>query len=756
MRTRLPQWRLRFQGKVLLPMFLILVTLVGFMFWLVNRHFVHQLHAQARQAVETADAAFAYYQAARTRDLKSRYASLATDSRLRQVLQRDDPKTLEFLLEELLDELGADAAMFTGGTGRSPVGAQKAGGARWADLEPACAPSVTQALNGSFNIATVTARGTLWEVVSLPVSVSEHAGALSLIHELSQSLAREIKQLTHSEIVFVADGKMAASTLTEAGPDPRLIAVFRRVFEAGDGNDSAGRQIEPVRLGQERFMALAGRLVGLSREHKLGYLLLYSSENAWRELGANQRRLAIASVFSILLGSGLVWILVRHVTHPLRVLRSGAEAVGRGDFSRRVPTASSDEFGELAAAFNRMTENLQRSRAELEQTVERLRTTQAQLVQTEKLAGVGEFVAGVTHELNNPLTAVIGFAELLQNANLNEEHRGYVRRIVDGVGRCHKIVRSLLSFARKHRPERKLSSLNDLVENTLSFVQYEFRTSNLQIVRKLDPTLPSILVDPNQLQQVFLNILNNARQAVEDFRHDGQMEVTTEKVGDKLRVSFADNGPGIAPENAVRIFDPFFTTKELGKGTGLGLSLSYGIVQEHGGTIRVESAPGAGATFIVDLPIVTDVAGAPMGAASTDTSFTRLSLEGAGKRILVIDDEEPVLDLIQSTLVRRGFTVETARDGEEGLRRIAQTHFDLIICDWKMPGLNGQQVFEHLRTNHPHAAGRFIFLTGDVVKERTQQFLHESGVPCLAKPFSLAEFGALIKKRTQLDRDRQD
>ena len=135
MRTRLPQWRLRFQGKVLLPMFLILVTLVGFMFWLVNRHFVHQLHAQARQAVETADAAFAYYQAARTRDLKSRYASLATDSRLRQVLQRDDPKTLEFLLEELLDELGADAAMFTGGTGRSPVGAQKAGGARWADLD---------------------------------------------------------------------------------------------------------------------------------------------------------------------------------------------------------------------------------------------------------------------------------------------------------------------------------------------------------------------------------------------------------------------------------------------------------------------------------------------------------------------------------------------------------------------------------------------------------------------------------------------
>src|SRR2546430_3717237 len=176
MRTRLPQWRLRFQGKVLLPMFLILVTLVGFMFWLVNRHFVHQLHAQARQAVETADAAFAYYQEARTRDLKSRYASLATDSRLRQVLQRDDPKTLEFLLEELLDELGADAAMFTAGTGRSPVGAQKAGGARGADVEPAWWPVVTRAWNGSVHSPAVPAGGSFLGVVSLPDSARVELG----------------------------------------------------------------------------------------------------------------------------------------------------------------------------------------------------------------------------------------------------------------------------------------------------------------------------------------------------------------------------------------------------------------------------------------------------------------------------------------------------------------------------------------------------------------------------------------------------
>ena len=751
MKVRLSRWPLRFRTKVLLPIFVILAALVGFMFWLVNRHFTRQLQTQARLAVETADAAFAYYQEARTRDLKSRYAGLATDTRLRRVLQHDDPKTLEFLLQELLDEFDADAAVFTPGTERPAVGAQREGQPVWSDLQPPFTPSVTQALKGSFNIATVSAAGRLWEIVSLPVSVSDHIGALTFAHGMDRTLARQIKQLTHSEILFVADRAVIASTLDRAIDSQQLLPLFRRVLEAGDENRVAERQIEPVRLGQERFMALAGPLIGLSRDYKLGYVLLYSSENAWRELRASQRRLAVASLLGITLSCGLVWMLVRHVTRPLQELRSGAEGVGRGNFSHRVPVSARDEFGELATAFNRMTENLQVSRAELEQTVQRLKTTRAQLVQTEKLAGVGEFVAGVTHELNNPLTAVIRFAELLQNSNLSQEHRGYVRRIVDGVGRCHKIVRSLLSFARKHRPERKLSNLNDLVENTLSFVQYEFHTGNIAIVRQLDPNLPSIMVDPNQLQQVFLNIVNNARQAIEGFRHDGQLKVSTDRVEDKLRVSFADNGPGITPENLTKIFDPFFTTKEVGKGTGLGLSLSYGIIQEHNGTIQVSSAPGAGTTFIIELPILTDAAVAAAGAGTTDTSFTRASLEGAGKRILVIDDEEPVLDLVQSTLVRRGFTVDTARDGEEGLRRIAQTRFDLIVCDWKMPGLNGQQVFERLRTSDPLAAGRFIFLTGDVVNDRTQQFVRESNVPCLAKPFSLAEFGALIKKLTQPD-----
>jgi two-component system NtrC family sensor kinase len=739
--------RLRFQAKVLVPMFIILTALVGFMFWLINRHFVNQLHLQARQAVETADAAFAYYQEARTHDLKTRYANLSTDIRLRQVLQRDDPKTLEFLLKELIDDLGADAAMFTSGVGKPSVGTQKDGASSWNDLQTACGPSVTQSLQGNFNIATVSAAGKLWEVVSLPVSVSDHAGALTFVHAMDQTLARQIKQLTHSEIIFVADGKIVASTLPRSDANPQLLSVFQRVLEAGGDRHPGQRQIEPLQLSNERFMALAGPLIGLGNDHKLGYLMLYSSDRAWHELRTKQRQLAIASLLSILLSCGLVWMLVRHVTRPLQLLRSGAEAVGRGEFSHRVPVATRDEFGELAATFNRMTENLETSRTELEQTVERLKTTQTQLIQTEKLAAVGEFVAGVTHELNNPLTAVVGFAELLQLNQIDDDSRGCTQRIIDGAKRCHHIVRSLLSFARKHRPERKLSDLNELVENTLNFIEYEFRTSNIKIVRKLDPHLPCSMMDPNQLQQVFLNIVNNGRQAMEGFRQGGTLTAKTEKSGDKLRVSFSDNGPGIAPENVAKIFDPFFTTKEIGKGTGLGLSLSYGIVQEHGGAIRVESKLGDGATFIIELPIIAE----PEGAAKkelVESSSAQRSLEGAGKRILIIDDEESVLDLIRMALVRHGFVVDTALNGEDGLHRIAKTTYDLVVCDWKMPGLNGQQVFERLQSSHPEMTKRLIFMTGDVVNEKTQQFQRESGVPCIAKPFSLAEFRALLRKVT--------
>jgi len=232
---------------------------------------------------------------------------------------------------------------------------------------------------------------------------------------------------------------------------------------------------------------------------------------------------------------------------------------------------------------------------------------QQQLIQSEKLAGLGQLVSGVAHELNNPLTAVIGFTQLiLADPSLDRKVRERLETVMQEGERTRRIVQNLLSFSRQHKPSRKNVNLNDLLERTLELRAYELRVNNISVHRELED-IPSIFADGHQLQQVFLNIIINAEQALQNGKGKGVLTVKTEiKEVDSIRwvrVIIADDGPGIALENMSKLFDPFFTTKPVGKGTGLGLSISYGIVKEHGGTIRVESSPGSGATFIIELPV---------------------------------------------------------------------------------------------------------------------------------------------------------
>jgi len=206
------------------------------------------------------------------------------------------------------------------------------------------------------------------------------------------------------------------------------------------------------------------------------------------------------------------------------------------------------------------------------------------------------------------------------------------------------------------------------------------------------------------------------------------------------RIVIEDNGPGISPENLQKIFNPFFTTKPVGKGTGLGLSLCYGIIGEHGGTITAQSAPGQGATFIIQLPA--------QSSSDHEKSITRASfgarVNGAGKRALVIDDEEWILELVRQILNKDGFEVDVASDGSAALDRVSRSRYELLVCDWKMPGLSGAQLFDRITAINPEAANRVIFMTGDVVSDSVQQFLRKHSKRCLAKPFSVDEFRQTI------------
>ena len=226
-----------------------------------------------------------------------------------------------------------------------------------------------------------------------------------------------------------------------------------------------------------------------------------------------------------------------------------------------------------------------------------------QLIMTDRLASIGELASGIAHELNNPLTSVIGFSQLLMEGNIPDEIKEDLGIVCSEAQRASNIVKNLLTFARKHAPVKQLSRVNTIIEDVLRLRAYEQKVSNIEVKEQLATDLPEIMVDYFQLQQVFLNIIVNAENAMLEAHGRGKLVITTERVNHVVRTSFVDNGPGITKENLSRIFAPFFTTKEVGKGTGLGLSICHGIVSAHGGQIYAKSEHGKGATFIVELPI---------------------------------------------------------------------------------------------------------------------------------------------------------
>jgi PAS domain S-box-containing protein len=353
-----------------------------------------------------------------------------------------------------------------------------------------------------------------------------------------------------------------------------------------------------------------------------------------------------------------------------------------------------------------------------------------------RLAAVGEMAAGIAHEINNPLTGVIGFSKLLlERDNIPEHLREELGIIADGSQRVADIVKRLLTFARQTKPMRTAASINELIDNTLKLRAYVLRTANIEVSMRLDPELPWSVVDPGQLQQVFMNLIVNAEQAMKEAHGKGFLVITTEKKGSNIRISFQDDGPGIGKDNMKRLFEPFFTTKEVGQGTGLGLSLSRSIVLEHGGGITVESEPGHGAIFTVELPIAESLApgtGVASPPAKAEPAHIRKST------VLVIDDEHGIRQLAKNALTGNGYVVDTASDARTALDTlIAGARYDAIFTDIRMPGMSGMELYEHLVDQVPAMASRMIFITGDSMGVDVTAFLNQHSLPCLTKPFGI-------------------
>lgn len=743
-----------FRAKVLVPVILVMVLLVAVTIGVVNQLITKQSETEARRALRVADLVIRHRQAGRTTELIERFRILAIVPVYRSAFQTHDPATIRVQLTEVLHETSVDIAMFTPsekeGEHQDPVLLKRDATASLDGFERASTSVVQAALQGEEGADTIQVGEHVYELVSVPVVMpsGELIGVLTLGTEIGKLVVNELRDVTQCDIALLANGRVIATSQQLATLD--IGADLNRLFQEFDNAKSRLPNHPPdVRersLGNYHYYCAAGRFVSLKPADSLGYLLLSSSEPMRLALADTKSVILSVGLVAILLSLVVVWVVVRKITGPLEELRDSAEAVGQGDFSRRVVVRSQDECGQLAQVFNQMTENLKQSREQLQLTVDTLRTTQAQLIQSEKLSGIGEFVAGVAHELNNPLTSVLGFSELLAADNLDPRHKRYLDRVQKSAERCQKIVQALLSFARRHKPERKAVCVNSLIEAALEILSYQLRTSNIQVTTQLDPRLPLAMVDPHQIQQVFLNLINNARQAIEAHLPKGWIKITSSANGQVVRVTVQDSGPGITPENLSKIFDPFFTTKEIGKGTGLGLSLCYGIIREHGGTILPRSQPGEGATFIIELPITHETTPQPEEPSVAPEHGIIDRREGAGKRVLVIDDEEPILQLVREALTARGYQVDLATDGETGLRCLSQTRYDVALCDWKMPGLSGRDVFERLRATDRAQAERMIFITGDVVSDTTRAFFDDPQRVFLPKPFTLVEVREAIGK----------
>ena len=364
-------------------------------------------------------------------------------------------------------------------------------------------------------------------------------------------------------------------------------------------------------------------------------------------------------------------------------------------------------------------------------------TLEAKLLQTEKMAALGHLVSGIAHELNNPLTAIMGYAQLLLGHGLAPAQLAEADKVYQEAERARRIVKNLLYFARETKTERTRVDLNEVVERTLALRSYELRVENIVVETNLDPGLPLTMADPYQLQQVVLNLLVNAEQALLEGRGRGRVTIRTFRsagpAGERILLEVSDDGPGIPKAHASRIFDPFFTTKPPGVGTGLGLSIVYGIVQGHGGEVTCESQIGGGARFIVDLPVVAAPSVEEFGAAPR----AGLLADVHSSRILVVEDESTVAQLIVDVLQEEGHRVEAVLDSQEGVTRIARSHFDLVICDLRMPRLDGPAFYDALVRSGSAASEKILFITGDTLAPRTLEFLKP--FPYLAKPFLVEE-----------------
>ncbi|MFZ1204012.1 MAG: PAS domain S-box protein [Candidatus Acidiferrales bacterium] len=373
------------------------------------------------------------------------------------------------------------------------------------------------------------------------------------------------------------------------------------------------------------------------------------------------------------------------------------------------------------------------------------------LAQREKLAAMGQMMTGAAHELNNPLTAILGVSDLLREHAADEPTRRRADLILQQARRAAGIVQDLLVFSRPAALGNTRIGVAEMVDRALLSQRTALAERNIRVKCETSPGLPPVEGDARLLAQVFTNLIANAEQSIAAARGSGTIEISLSRQGNHVCVTLSDDGAGIAAENMGRIFDPFFTTKRPGGGSGLGLTICLAVVKEHGGRIEVESTPGRGATFHVLLPVAP---GTPVTAPGDTGASPKAGVVSGGnplegRTVLIVDDEEGIREIVQEGLNARGVKAAAVESSEAALAQLKSNAYDAIICDFNLPGMSGMEFLEKVRAQRGSSPPPFVFMTGEMLDSEAFDRFRKDGMRLLQKPFHLSALAELLAELLQ-------
>jgi PAS domain S-box-containing protein len=537
------------------------------------------------------------------------------------------------------------------------------------------------------------------------------------------------KRWLHTKIVAVRDAttKEPQSRLREA-QSSRAGKVTRLV---GSTQDITVRKQSEIAL-----RASEARFRSITEAHPVPVMIislrsggiLYASPGAEQLLGLTQE---------LLLGAPFEYILTDEAVRKdlWQAMRDGQEV----NLKEVILDCSRDHKLDAALSARRISYQSEEAMViglydltERKQAEAQISRQQEALQQSEKMAALGGLLAGVAHELNNPLSVIVGQSTLLMDSGTEPKTVTRAEKIFKAADRCSRIVKSFLALARRKPPERKPVSVNTLVQSALELLGFQIRTGNIDIKLDLLPDLPDITGDADQLTQVVTNLILNATQAMEGWEGPHRLTISSGSSDGKVILSVADSGPGVPPDLRTRVFEPFFTTKSNKGGTGVGLSLCLNIVASHGGHVLIQDTDGGGATFVIELPVATS--GGGEAAAGEDAIILPKDL-----KILLVDDEVELAQTLADLLEPEGHKIDIAANGAVALDKLHKGQFDVIISDLRMPVLDGPGLYEALGRELPFYLNRIIYVTGDTLSAHVQTFLNQHPVPVVEKPYRLSD-----------------